>query len=208
MNKRILCSLVALALGAPLLAQAAEGWVVADISLQAGPDTDFPSLAELEAGTPVSIQGCIDGWTWCDVIVGNDEDRGWVPGTFIEEEVSGRPVVLIDAGPRIGIPIVSFSIGTYWDRHYHNRPFYAERQRFESHAIASHAPPRPTTIVATAPRRDAHVRATAQSGGTTQNRATTTAQGGATMTQEQRNRIAGMTGSSPATTGTRTTTTR
>lgn len=150
--KKILCSIGALLLGAPLLASAADGWVVADISLQAGPDTDFPSLAMLEAGTPVAIQGCIDGWTWCDVVA--DEDRGWVPGTFLEEQIGGRPLVIIDAGARIGIPIVSFSIGTYWDRHYHNRPFYSQRSRFESFRISAHhsAPPRPTRIVAAAPR--------------------------------------------------------
>jgi uncharacterized protein YraI len=157
MKKRILCSLVALMFGAPLLAQAAEGWVVDDITLQAGPDMDFPALADLEAGTPVSIQGCIDGWRWCDVIA--DEERGWVPGSYLEEEVGGRPVVVIENGPRIGIPIISFSLGAYWGSHYHNRPFYSERHRYESHAIAASAPPRPARVVATAPRHDVHVRA-------------------------------------------------
>lgn len=156
MKKRMLCSLVALVLGAPLMAQAAEGWVVDDITLQAGPDMDFPAIADLEAGTPVSIQGCIDGWRWCDVIV--EQERGWVPGSYLEEEFGGRPVVVIDSGPRIGIPIVSFSLGAYWDRHYHSRPFYSERHRYQSHAIAVHAPPRPARVVATAPRHDVHVR--------------------------------------------------
>jgi uncharacterized protein YraI len=154
--KRLVTSIAAALFCAPLLANAAEGWVVADISLQAGPDTDYPSIAELDAGTPVSVQGCIDGWAWCDVIVG--DDRGWVPGTFIEEEVGGRPVVIIEEGARIGIPVVSFSIGAYWGSHYHNRPFYTERARFESHAISGHTPPRPSSIVATAPRRDAKPR--------------------------------------------------
>ena len=73
-------ALVGMALCVPLAAQAAEGWVVSDISLQAGPDPAYPSITELNAGTPVSIQGCINGWLWCDVIAG--ADRGWVPGTF------------------------------------------------------------------------------------------------------------------------------
>src|SRR5262245_6238174 len=123
--RRIIQCLAAVALCAPMLAGAAEGYVVADISLQAGPDPAYPSLEELSAGTPVSIQGCLDGWTWCDVVAVGD--RGWVPGTFLEESYGGQRVVVIDYGPRIGIPIVTFSIGAYWDRHYHSRPFYAER---------------------------------------------------------------------------------
>ena len=172
--KKIVTMLAAACLCAPLLASAAEGWVVADISLQAGPDTDYPSIAELDAGTPVFVQGCIDGWTWCDVIAG--EDRGWVPGTFIEEEFGGRPVVIIEEGARIGIPVVSFSIGAYWGSHYHNRPFYAERQRFESRSFSGHAPPRPSSIVATAPRRDSRPRpssgSTVMQGRATQDRST------------------------------------
>src|SRR5258706_3102336 len=126
--KRMMYSLAALVLCAPLAAQAIEGWVVDDISLQAGPDPAYPSIIELAAGTPVSIQGCINGWTWCDIVVG--ADRGWVPGTFLEEDYGGQRVVVIDYGPRIGIPIVGFSLGVYWNQHYHNRPFYSQREQW------------------------------------------------------------------------------
>jgi len=139
-------SLAALVLCAPLAAQAVEGWVVDDISLQAGPDPAYPSIVELSAGTPVSIQGCINGWTWCDVVVG--ADRGWVPGTFLEEDYGGQRVVVIDYGPRIGIPVVSFSLGLYWDQHYHNRPFYTQREQWVTKAIQPSQPPRPAKAVA------------------------------------------------------------
>lgn len=141
--KRTMYSLAALILCAPFAAQAAvEGWVVSDISLQAGPDPAYPSITELAAGTPVQIQGCIDGWTWCDVAVGYD--RGWVPGTFLEEDYGGRRVVVIDYGPQIAIPVVSFSLGLYWDQHYHSRPFYTQRETWVAKAIRPSAPPRPT----------------------------------------------------------------
>lgn len=143
--KRVMYSLAALVLCAPLAAQAVEGWVVDDISLQAGPDPAYPSITELSAGTPVSIQACIDGWTWCDVIAG--ADRGWVPGTFLEEDYGGQRVVVIDYGPRIGIPIVGFSLGVYWDQHYHNRPFYAQRQQWVAKAIQPSQPQRPANAV-------------------------------------------------------------
>ena len=149
--KKIIGSFAALALCAPLLASAAQGWVVADISLQAGPDTAYPSIVELRAGTPVAIHGCIDGWTWCDVSVG--DDAGWVPGTFLEEDYGGQRVVVIDYGPRIGIPVVAFSLGVYWDHHYHSRPFYAQRQEWSARSITPHAPPRPSGVAASTVRQ-------------------------------------------------------
>jgi uncharacterized protein YraI len=139
-------SLAALVFCAPLAAQAVEGWVVDDISLQAGPDPAYPSITELRAGTSVSIQGCISGWTWCDVVVG--ADRGWVPGTFLEEDYGGQRVVVVDYGPRIGIPVVGFSLAVYWDQHYHNRPFYAQREQWVTKAIQPSQPPRPAQSVA------------------------------------------------------------
>ena len=141
--KKILYSIAAVALCAPLIASAGEAFVVADIGLQAGPDTEYPLIEELSAGTTVTVEGCVAGWTWCDVVVSNG-DRGWVPGTFLEEIYGGQRVVLIDYGPRIGIPVVTFSLGAYWERHYHSRPFYSQRQQFETRHIAVRTPPRPS----------------------------------------------------------------
>jgi len=169
-------ALVGVALCAPLAAQAAEGWVVSDISLQAGPDPAYPSITELNAGTPVSIQGCINGWLWCDVIAG--ADRGWVPGTFLEEDYGGQRVVVIDYGPRIGIPVVNFSLGLYWDQHYHNRPFYTQREQWVSRAIQPSQPQRPAKAVAGATPQQQRAATT-----TTQSATTTTRQ--RTRTQQQ-----------------------
>jgi len=131
--KRVLSLLIPLCLGASLSAMANEGYVTADIGLQAGPDSEYPTIAELPAGAPVDIQGCIDGWTWCDVIAG--EDRGWVPGNFVQEDYNGQRVYVTDYGPRIGIPIVTFVLGSYWGEHYRYRPWYGEREHWEYRRI-------------------------------------------------------------------------
>jgi hypothetical protein len=34
---------------------------------------------------------------------------------------------------QIGVPVVSFNVGFYWTTHYHDRPFFAERFRYERH---------------------------------------------------------------------------
>lgn len=179
MKNTIVTAVASLILCAPLLASAAEGWVVADISLQAGPDTEYPSLDELAAGTPVTIAGCIEGWTWCDVIA-VDGERGWVPGSFLEEEYNNAPVIVLDYGPRIGIPVVSFSLGVYWDHYYRNRPFYSQRHEWTSRTIRPHAPPRPAAIVATQPRSGGTSRATTTT--TTQQHRTSTPSGSPTTT--------------------------
>ena len=130
----ILCAL-------PLMAQAYDAYTVADASLQAGPDMEYPSITEIPAGTELEIQGCIDGFTWCDVVAG--DNRGWVAGDFLEEDFDNQRVVVTDYGPRIGIPVVGFSLGVYWGAHYHNRPFFSERTRWEERRIQPRALPRP-----------------------------------------------------------------
>lgn len=140
--KRLLGTAIALALAAPLFAFANDAYIVSDISLQSGPDQEYPPIGDLQAGTEVDVQGCIEGYSWCDVIVGGD--RGWVPGSFVEEEYNNQPVYLVDYGPRIGLPIVTFSIGTYWDSHYHNRPFYSQRTEWVNRHFTPRQPPRPS----------------------------------------------------------------
>ena len=99
----------------PLFAHAYDGVVTANVNMRAGPDVEYPAVTMLPSGAAVSIQGCLDGWTWCDVIAG--PNRGWVAGSYVENVYDGRPVVVADYGARIGIPIVAFALGAYWDHH-------------------------------------------------------------------------------------------
>ncbi len=110
------------------LAVAADGYLTGNVNLRAGPDPGYPSVAMLGIGTPVTIEGCVDGWSWCDVAAGND--RGWVAGNFLQEEYQGQRVPVPAYGMQIGIPIVSFVFGTYWDDHYPDRSWYGNRQHW------------------------------------------------------------------------------
>ena len=116
---------------------AADGYVTGDVNLRAGPDSSYPSVAMLGSGTPVAIQGCVDGWSWCDVATGND--RGWVAGNFLQEEYQGQRVLVPSYGVQIGIPIVAFAFGTYWDDHYRDRSWYHDRDRW-SHVTPHYRP--------------------------------------------------------------------
>jgi len=107
---------------------AADGYVTGNVNLRAGPDSSYPRVAMLSAGTPVAIEGCVDGWSWCDVATA--EERGWVAGNFLQEEYQGQRVLIPEYGLQIGIPIVSFAFGSYWDQHYRSRPWYGNREHW------------------------------------------------------------------------------
>ena len=110
-------------------AMAAPGFTTTTVNLRAGPDTDYPVLGVLPPGLPVEIEGCVGGWAWCDVTV--DGDRGWIAGSFIEYEYDRRRVVLAQYGRHSDIPIVSFSLGSYWDTYYRGHyDWYRDRDRW------------------------------------------------------------------------------
>jgi uncharacterized protein YraI len=122
-------------------AQGLNGVVTTYADLYAGPDPGYPTIAQLPPGTAVAIQGCTEGWGWCDVItVGL---RGWVPATYVQYTYQSQPVYVADYGARIGIPIVAFSIGAYWGSYYSNRPFYRNRDYWYGRPYAPRPPPRP-----------------------------------------------------------------
>lgn len=140
--KRMLWSIVvSLMMTVPAAAFAADGYVVANVNMRAGPDVQYPALLVLPTGTPVSVQGCTTGWEWCDVI--NGPNRGWVAGTYIQYTYNNQPVYVADYGAQIGIPIVSFAIASYWGNYYSNRPFYRDRARWYGRPIPIRPPARP-----------------------------------------------------------------
>ncbi len=109
-------------------AGAAPGVVTQGVNLRAGPDVGYPLIEPLDAGTPVEIFGCLDGWTWCDVGVSNA--RGWAAGPTLQVLYDGQPAYLSQYGAAVGLGFVGFEVGDYWGRYYRNRPFYGERDRF------------------------------------------------------------------------------
>lgn len=128
MKRPFQLAMLAVAVLAPLSALAADGYVNGYVNLRAGPGTRYPRIMTLQPGTAVAVHGCINGWSWCDV--GTQGERGWVDGSYLQYPYRNRRVVLSNYGSQIGIPIVSFILGTYWGDHYSNRSWYGERQRW------------------------------------------------------------------------------
>ena len=97
------------------------------VNVRAGPDSAFPLVTWLPAATPVHIFGCTSGWEWCDIASGRT--RGWVHSSYLRSFFRDRT------------PIVTFSVETYWDAHYRNRPWYVDRSSWKDWGTSSFRPP-------------------------------------------------------------------
>lgn len=99
-----------------------QAFTTQSVNLRAGPDRAFPLVSWMPGGTPVTVFGCLNGWHWCDVAFGFN--RGWVNGRFLAVPWGGQQVLIMNSGPRVGVPMVTFSTGAYWGAHYRGRPWY------------------------------------------------------------------------------------
>ena len=129
-RKRAMTWMLGAALLVPAVAFAQTAYTNRGVNMRAGPNPEFPLVTYLGAGVPVYVNGCIEGYTWCDVTAGRE--RGWVYADYLSYSYNNQPVTIISGGPWIGLPIISFSVGPYWDSYYSHRPWYGSRYRWDS----------------------------------------------------------------------------
>ena len=146
MRKLLTLGLASLLLAIPIAASAQEAYTTRTVNVRAGPDTSYPPVATLGGGAPVQVMGCLDDWSWCDVVFG--DNRGWVYAPYLNYVYQGARVPFYTYAPSFGIPIIGFSVGSYWDRYYRERPWYGRRDYWErrapQHVRPSGPPPRAT----------------------------------------------------------------
>ncbi len=143
-------------LAAPALAEAAtRGFATANVNMRSGPSTAYPAVVVIPVGAPLTVHGCLSDTPWCDVSFVNG--RGWVAGRYIQTTFRQNRVYVEPRYYRdLGVPIITFEAGRYWDRYYRDRDFYRERDRCVArrHQAAT-GTPRPRV-----PDGIAHVRVT------------------------------------------------
>ena len=132
----IAAAALAAVIALPAAAVARPGFVTTSLNLRAGPSVDFPAVDTVPAGAEVNVHGCLAGYEWCDVSFSGD--RGWVDGDYLQLIANGRRVLIIDYGPEIDFPIVSFDVGAYWHRYYSDRDFFGRLGYWENHYEALH----------------------------------------------------------------------
>jgi uncharacterized protein YraI len=129
----------------------AQNAVTTDVvSVRAGPDSSYPEVAQLDADAPIQVMGCLDDWSWCDVSFA--DNRGWLYAPDISYQYEGGYVPFYTYAPAFGLPVVAFSIDTYWGSHYHDRPWYAQRDEWIHRTIRHQRPPGPAPSRTAPPR--------------------------------------------------------
>jgi uncharacterized protein YraI len=134
------------------IASAQNAYTARPMNLRAGPNREYPMVVQVDAGAPLNVYGCLDGWSWCDVAF--EGNRGWMYGGGISFVYNGGRVPLYSYGPQLGLPIITFSLGAYWGQYYQGRPWYAQRTVWAHRNFPAPARPvgRPTRGPRPAPR--------------------------------------------------------
>ena len=109
----------------PAISYAQVGYVSKMVNLRAGPAPEYPVVAILQPGVQVTVVGCLSDYRWCDVTAG--PHQGWIYAANIAYPYQGSNVPILGYGAAIGLGVVAFSLGSYWDNHYRGRPWYGQR---------------------------------------------------------------------------------
>jgi uncharacterized protein YraI len=110
----------------PVVSHAQQwAYTAKDVNLRAGPARDYPVVARVRAGVAIDVQGCLSDYRWCDVVAG--PSRGWLYAGNMVYPYEGSQVPVQDYGAALGIGIVAFTLGSYWDNHYRASPWYPQR---------------------------------------------------------------------------------
>jgi uncharacterized protein YraI len=99
-----------------------------DLRMRAGPSTIFPLVNVIPGSATVEVHGCVSGYSWCDVSAAGS--RGWVYSRFLRHEGGANKVPLLESAPRLGLPIVGFSVESYWNEFYQARPWFSRRSHW------------------------------------------------------------------------------
>ena len=87
-------------------AQAQLAYTAKDVFLRAGPARDYPVIVVLPRGLAITVQGCLNDYSWCDVIAG--PDRGWFYAGNINYAYQGGYAPVLTLGAAIGIGVTAF----------------------------------------------------------------------------------------------------
>jgi uncharacterized protein YraI len=117
------------ALALPSIAMAATAIATTNVNLRSGPSTAYPAVNVVGSGHDVRVFGCLSTRSWCDV--GYAGQRGWMSSNYLAFVESGRRYTGDSAIVALRAPVVTFTVGDYWDRHYRSRSFYRDRARWD-----------------------------------------------------------------------------
>jgi uncharacterized protein YraI len=120
-------------LAAPAAFAQVQAYTSQPVDLFSGPSGDYPVVTEIGPNVPVTVMGCVSDYSWCDVAL--PDLRGWIYADYLAYPYQGGYVPIEGYGATIGLPVVTFALGAYWDSFYRGRPWYGDREHW------AHVPP-------------------------------------------------------------------
>lgn len=96
-------------------AEAANAFATGNVNMRTCGSTKCRVITTIPAGAPVQINGCTQGYRWCDAQYGGY--RGWVSGSYLRAIAPGyaSPSPLPAVGALLGIAILGGAIaGSYY----------------------------------------------------------------------------------------------
>ncbi|MGD9738619.1 MAG: DUF1236 domain-containing protein [Bauldia sp.] len=121
-------SLPTLALAQPVTGTAT---VAVDLNLRVGPGPEYYVITAIPANTDVTVFGCNEGLTWCDVDYNGV--RGWSYAAYlIYGGPTATPLPTPAPIPEVTVmppPVVVYNPEQYFDQNYQTQPFYNDRAR-------------------------------------------------------------------------------
>lgn len=148
MRQAVRCFVVAVALLVAAPAVASYAFTSQDVNVRAGPDREYPLVAWLPVGSVVELMSCTMDFRWCDVRW--EGGRGYVYAGFLGHVYGDGWVVVRDAGPYLGLPVMGFNVQYYWTTWYWDRPWYPQWPAWSARPPhRPHPPPvhRPPTVL-------------------------------------------------------------
>lgn len=123
----------------PQGARASDAYATTNLHLRAGPHSGLPIVATLRRHERVELLGCVNGYQWCEVRTNYDE-YGWVSSYYLRTIVGRNSYTIIDSDGSSHTRIIIYRPRDYWDRHYRNKSFYRDRDKWfkDSHHANDH----------------------------------------------------------------------
>jgi len=123
--------MLAMALAACMSVVAAEtATITSSVNVRSGPDRSLPTVTWLLTGTRVTVVGCVANWRWCDVVSGSN--RGWVYSRYLSVPFQGSAITIANGGPNLGLKVIDFELGPYWDEHYQSKIFFGQKASLQT----------------------------------------------------------------------------
>jgi uncharacterized protein YraI len=127
---------------------AAYAFTARDANVRAGPEREYPLVAWLPVGSVVEVMSCTPDFRWCDVRW--EAGRGYVYAGLLGYVYGDGWVVVRDAGPYLGLPVLGFNVQYYWTTWYWDRPWYPQWPAWSARPPHYRPPPpmhRPPTVI-------------------------------------------------------------